>query len=92
MRVVKCGCSALVVGMALLLTQTVANAQANADGIHWDFNEKSGASVHDSIGNVDDNVEGFSWRVPGVEGNGLQFDGYTTRIFRAADKMPQFKS
>ena len=91
MRAVKCGCSVLAMGMVLLLTRPVVNAQANSNGIRWDFNEKSGASVHDSIGNVDDIVEGLSWRVPGIEKNGLQFDGYTTRIVRAGDKVPQFK-
>jgi hypothetical protein len=76
--------------VAALFPPCALQAQPPA-GIRWDFNETSGAKAHDSIGNVDDAIEGFSWRVPGAEGNGLQFDGYTTRILRPADKVPQLK-
>ena len=29
--------------------------------------------------------------MPGVEGNALQFDGYTTRLVRAANKVPDLR-
>lgn len=83
--------SILAMGVVLFLARQVLEAQAHRAGIRWNFDETAGASVHDSIGNVDDAIEGFSWRVPGVEGNGLQFDGYTTRIVRAADRVPRLK-
>ena len=82
---------AALVTTAALFPSCALQAQQAPAGIRWDFNETSGAKAHDSIGNVDDAIEGFSWRVPGAEGNGLQFDGYTTRIFRPADKVPQLK-
>jgi len=56
----------LAVGVALFLAQQVLDAQVRPTGIRWNFNETSGASVHDSIGNLDDAIEGFSWRVPGI--------------------------
>jgi hypothetical protein len=66
-------------------------AQEPPSGIRWEFNESSGKSTHDAVGNLDDAIEGFWWRVPGVEGNALQFDGSTTRIVRAAGKVPRLK-
>ncbi len=77
--------------VALVFAQQVSLAQERPSGIRWDFNETSGASAHDAIGNTDDAIEGFFWHVPGAEGNGLQFDGYTTRIARLAKNVPQFK-
>jgi len=91
MRAIKALIAVLATGTALATVQQSAGAQTRPNGIRWEFNESSGATAHDSIGNVDDAIEGFSWRVPGAEGNGLQFDGYTTRIVRAAKQVPQFK-
>lgn len=83
--------AALCAGMALPGALALVCAQEPPVGIHWRFNENAGPSAHDSLGNIDDRIEGFSWRVPGVVGNALQFDGATTRILRAADKTPHFK-
>ena len=83
--------SVLAASLALASSQQLSVAQSQPNGIRWDFNDPSGALAHDSIGNIDDAIEGFFWRVPGVEGNGLQFDGYTTRILREAKKVPQLK-
>ncbi len=91
MRAVRGACGVVAMVVALFCARQTLDAQAQPSGIRWDFDEASGASIHDSIGNMDDTVEGFSWRAPGVEGNGLQFDGYTTRILRAAGKVPQLK-
>src|ERR1022692_3302243 len=68
---------AALAAVAALFPAQVLQAQQPPAGIRWDFNESSGAKTHDSIGNLDDAIEGFSWRGPGAEGNGLQFDGYT---------------
>jgi hypothetical protein len=91
MRAIRGLLIVLAASMALGSGRQVSQAQTHPNGIQWDFNETSGASAHDSIGNIDDAIEGFYWRVPGVEGNGLQFDGYTTRIVRAAKQVPQLK-
>jgi hypothetical protein len=63
-------------------------AQKATSGVVWNFDEPSGAAVHDSAGNVDDQIGGFWSRVPGVEGKALEFDGYTTRIVRPAKGVP----
>ena len=63
-------------------------AQKTTDGISWTFDEPNGSVVHDSTGNVDDRVEGFWRRVPGVHGQALEFDGYSTRIVRSAQAVP----
>jgi hypothetical protein len=65
-----------------------ASAQKPPEGISWTFDEPNGAVVHDSTGNVDDRVEGFWRRVPGVKGQALEFDGYSTKIIRPARTMP----
>ena len=63
-------------------------SQKASDGIAWTFDEQTGSLVHDSVGNTDDRVEGFWSRVPGVQGQALEFDGYSTRIVRAAKDVP----
>lgn len=63
-------------------------AQKASNGITWTFDEAAGSVVHDSAGNMDDQVAGFSSRVPGVRGKALEFDGYSTRIIRAAKDVP----
>jgi hypothetical protein len=64
------------------------HAQKTPEGILWTFDEPSGSVVHDSAGNIDDHVEGYSRRVPGVQGKALEFDGYSTGIIRRAQTVP----
>ncbi len=71
-----------VLGVAL-------TAKSQQTGIVWHFDENSGATVHDAASGVDDSIEGYFLRVPGVSGKALSFDGYTTAIERPADKVPQ---
>ena len=91
MKAVRLLCTVLAAGLALISAPQIAVSQTHPNGIRWEFNEASGASAHDSIGDIDDAIEGFYWRVPGVDGSGLQFDGYTTRILRPAKKVPELK-
>ena len=85
----------LVFGGCIIAIQPFLMERLHSQGfqhaIVWKFNETQGTLAHDSAGNVDDSIEGLWWRVPGVEGSALQFDGYTTRITRAADKTPHFQ-
>ena len=64
------------------------HSQEAPAGIAWSFDEQAGRLVHDSIGKKDDRVEGFWRRVPGVRGQALEFDGYSTGIVRAAKDVP----
>ncbi len=64
------------------------HGQKAPEGISWGFDEPAGAVVHDSIGNTDDQIEGFWRRVPGVSGEAIEFDGYSTGIVRPAKSAP----
>ncbi|MHC4617089.1 MAG: LamG-like jellyroll fold domain-containing protein [Planctomycetota bacterium] len=55
----------------------------------WKFNEDRGDIAVDFIGRVEDTIKGNFEYVPGVRGNALKFDGYTTRVIRQAGKVPR---
>lgn len=74
--------------MLMLLPVLTFGEHVRPSGIQWNFDDGGGNIAHDSIGNLDDRVGGFSNHVPGISGSALQFDGYTTRIVRPADKVP----
>ncbi len=78
----------VLVGSLILLPVLAVSQETRPAGIRWNFDDGEGKTAHDSIGNVDDQVTGFSNRAPGVSGSALQFDGYTTRIVRPAAKVP----
>ena len=66
---------------ALLLPAGELRANAQSAEITWNFDEATGPLVHDLLGNLDDRVEGFWDRVPGVwQAARCKFDGYTARI------------
>ncbi len=71
-----------------ILMSSRLHAQTLNNGISWNFDEAGGPLIHDSRGSMDDRMEGYWDRVPGVEGTALQFDGYTTQIVRAAKNVP----
>jgi hypothetical protein len=77
-------------GMSVLQLCLSGNLQSQKapEGISWSFDESAGAVVHDSLGNLDDRVDGFWSRVPGLPGKALEFDGYSTRIVRVAKNVP----
>lgn len=55
----------------------------------WSFDESDGSSAHDGVGNRADPILGFFKRMPGVSGNALRLDGYTTSVVRAAKEAPR---
>ena len=77
-------------GMSVLQLCLCGNLQSQKapEGISWNFDESAGLVVHDSLGNLDDRVDGFWSRVPGLPGKALEFDGYSTRIVRVAKNVP----
>jgi hypothetical protein len=77
-------------GMSVLQLCLCGNLQSQKapEGISWNFDESAGEVVHDSLGNLDDRVDGFWSRVPGLPGKALEFDGYSTRIVRIAKNVP----
>jgi len=74
-----------VVALALLATGI---AQAQANEMRWSFDEGSDDTLKATLAKSGDNLAG-SWRlVPGVKGQALEFDGYTTELSRAAKAVP----
>jgi hypothetical protein len=55
----------------------------------WSFEDATAAVAHDSVSNRDDAVVGFVKRTPGVHGQALRLDGYTTAVVRPAAQAPQ---
>ena len=55
----------------------------------WSFDQKSGDSAQDSIGRIADEIKGDVEYVKGVSGSCMRFDGYTSRIVRAAGDVPE---
>jgi hypothetical protein len=64
------------------------HAQQPTGDIVWKFSGQ-GAVAHDSAENQDDRIAGFWRRVPGVGGDALEFDGYTTHIVRSGKTVPR---
>jgi hypothetical protein len=57
--------------------------------VSWNFDEGSDEALNASLAQNGDHLQGFWRRVPGVRGNALEFDGYTTGIWRPAADTPR---
>lgn len=69
-----------------LEAQSVAPPSAIAN---WSFAGDSDAALINGLAGNGDHLEGNWRRVPGVNGQALEFDGYTTGIWREARKVPR---
>jgi hypothetical protein len=78
----------VVVGVVLRICGSFVSGE-EALSAWWNFDEADGIVVLDSVTRRGDSVEGTFWRVDGVKGRGLKFDGFTSRITRAATDAPQ---
>jgi hypothetical protein len=78
---------AKTVGFTLILLLAAAAAFAqNSDLVaKWSFEVTNGSATKDSVSGLDDAIGGFFKLVPGVQGKGLRFDGYTTSVVRKAN-------
>jgi len=66
----------------VLLAQETARA-------HWSFDEIKDGKTREVIGQADDIVAGNFRLVPGVKGQALVLDGYTTCVIRSAAQAPR---
>jgi hypothetical protein len=73
--------TALILGPAL-------SAQDQAFAF-WNFEDVEGGKVRDVSGGIDDAVTGHFRVVPGVKGQAMVMDGYTTCIVRGATQVPK---
>lgn len=77
----------------LLCARTCMIAQeqspaARPASVTWRFDEGSSDTLKAQLAKTGDDLEGM-WRlVPGVRGQALEFDGYTTEVERAAKEVP----
>ena len=83
-----CGCL-LVFAMVQAGMGNAQEATKSSQNIVWSFDEPGGAVAHDAASGMDDAIEGFWRRVPGVSGQALEFDGYTTGIAREGKTVPR---
>ena len=58
----------------------------------WPFDGKVVDSVHENISGVDDQINGNFRIVPGISGQAIKFDGYTTVVTREASQAPALDS
>lgn len=85
---------AVLSGVALfecVQVQAIVQGQdtsAQSGDLTWSFDEGSSETLKANLAKDGDDLEGM-WRiVPGVKGQAIEFDGYTTELSRDAKKIP----
>ena len=73
-----------IAAFALTIMTLQQLAMAQSPVMKWDFEEVINRNVIDQTKNISDTLEGNFELAPGVKGNGLRLDGFTTRIVRNA--------
>jgi len=58
----------------------------------WAFDGRTVDSVQEKVKNLDDPISGNFRIVPGVSGEAIKFDGYTTMVTRKASDAPKLSS
>ncbi len=78
------------VSLVSLLGAAAASSQTPAlsQDVRWSFHKEQGASPVDEVRGGKGKLEGMYQYVPGVSGDGLRFDGYTTGMTVAAKDVP----
>jgi hypothetical protein len=84
----KPSATCLALGLILFSGFNMASA-ANASPLaQWSFEDPTTALARDSVSNRDDTISGFAKRTPGVHGQALWLDGYTTAVIQPAAQAP----
>jgi hypothetical protein len=68
-----------------------AFAEEGGPVARWSFDNANGPTVRDAVSGTGDEVGGFYKYVPGVYGDALRFDGYTTSVVRKAEHAPKLR-
>jgi len=79
--------SLLIAG--LLFAGPVRAQQPNGLVAWWKFDEGHGNKAYDSVGGYSDTILNYFDWAKGVNGDGLEFDGFTTVVERAAKDAPK---
>ncbi len=78
--------------MAFLLTVVfhISYAQSVSEPIAtWNFNTSNSRVITDEVSNVEDSIHGNFKFVEGPDGSALKLDGFTTRVIRKSDMVPE---
>lgn len=81
----------LALGLILFVFELSGLAQSDSLLAWWKMDRVSKGKVIDSISWIEDAVDGNYKLVPGVLGQALKFDGFTTVIKRKADLSPKLR-
>ncbi len=79
---------AAILLVAVTALPTICRAQGTSDEVRWPFSLDQHASPIDAVSGVKAHLDGLYTYVPGVRGEGLRFDGYTTAMSVAAADLP----
>jgi hypothetical protein len=64
-------------------------AQDTGLAAYWPFDSSQGSVAIETSKKTEDQIQGNFSYVPGVRGNGIKFDGFTTRIYRDSKAAPE---
>ena len=70
------------------LSSAVAQEFSTAAGVKWSFAHEQGTAPRDDLSGSIGKLEGKYQYVPGVSGDGLRFDGYTTSMTVSRGDVP----
>lgn len=66
----------ITIAVIIAVAFAVPNALAEAEPVsHWKFDEGTGTTAKDSVGDNDGTLSGATWMTEGVSGSALEFDG-----------------
>jgi len=82
---------ATVIEFGLIFSPIPASAQSDALSAWWKLDQVKNGKLIDSASGLEDALSGNSRLVPGVQGQALKFDGFTTLITRKAELAPRLK-
>jgi hypothetical protein len=77
----------VMVAVQVLISHAFAS-EGSGPVAYWPFDSATGSVTKESSKQVDDTIQGNFAFVGGVRGNGIKFDGFTTRITRDAHSAP----
>jgi len=75
--------------LALVLRSISAGAADTGPVAWWSFDERQDSVVRDRVGRIEDKIEGSYTYTSGAEGTALKLDGFSTRVIRRAEDVPE---
>jgi len=80
----------ITITVCLLFVFCICNTYASEDPVAWwKFDKSQSKTTIDGVSGIEDEVLGFHKYVPGVKGDAVRFDGYSTGVRRIAKDAPK---